>query len=73
MANLNLKFASAANIPVNMDLCENLGLNKETYAASIPLGAARVQELTKTAKLTHLHIHWLGVLLTYVLRHWKIY
>lgn len=39
MANLNLKFASAANIPVNMDLCENLGLNKETYAASIPLGA----------------------------------
>ncbi len=31
--------SSAANIPVNMDLCERLGLNKDTYSISIPLGA----------------------------------
>ena len=31
--------SSAANIPVNMTLCENLGLNKEIYSVSIPLGS----------------------------------
>jgi len=31
--------SSAANIPVNMTLCENLGLDKEIYSVSIPLGA----------------------------------
>jgi serine/threonine transporter len=31
--------SSAANIPVNMRLCENLGLDKDTYSVSIPLGA----------------------------------
>ena len=31
--------SSAANIPVNMRLCEELGLNKDTYSISIPLGA----------------------------------
>lgn len=31
--------SSAANIPVNMELCEKLGLDKNTYAISIPLGA----------------------------------
>lgn len=31
--------SSAANIPVNMDLCQKLGLNKDTYSVSIPLGA----------------------------------
>ena len=31
--------SSAANIPVNMDLCARLGLNKDTYSISIPLGA----------------------------------
>jgi serine/threonine transporter len=31
--------SSAANIPVNMQLCEDLGLDKDTYAISIPLGA----------------------------------
>ncbi|MFS0824095.1 serine/threonine transporter SstT [Bacillus sp. 1P02SD] len=30
--------SSAANIPVNMNLCEKLGLNKDTYSVSIPLG-----------------------------------
>lgn len=31
--------SSAANIPVNMALCERLGLNKDIYSVSIPLGA----------------------------------
>ncbi len=31
--------SSAANIPVNMELCRNLGLNEDTYSVSIPLGA----------------------------------
>lgn len=31
--------SSAANIPVNMKLCEDLGLDEDTYRVSIPLGA----------------------------------
>lgn len=31
--------SSAANIPVNMELCRKLGLNKDNYSVSIPLGA----------------------------------
>ena len=31
--------SSAANIPVNMELCEDLGLDENTYSVSIPLGA----------------------------------
>lgn len=31
--------SSAANIPVNMKLCEELGLDEDTYAVSIPLGS----------------------------------
>ena len=31
--------SSAANIPVNMTLCESLGLDREFYSVSIPLGA----------------------------------
>ncbi|MDT0174088.1 MULTISPECIES: serine/threonine transporter SstT [unclassified Exiguobacterium] len=31
--------SSAANIPVNMELSKKLGLDKETYGISIPLGA----------------------------------
>lgn len=31
--------SSAANIPINMALCERLGLDKEMYSVSIPLGA----------------------------------
>ena len=30
--------SSAANLPVNMELCKKLGLPKETYSISIPLG-----------------------------------
>lgn len=31
--------SSAANIPVNMELCRNLGLDRDIYSVSIPLGA----------------------------------
>lgn len=31
--------SSAANIPVNMNLCRKLGLNEELYSLSIPIGA----------------------------------
>ena len=31
--------SSAANIPANMQLCEKLGLDKDMYSVSIPLGA----------------------------------
>jgi serine/threonine transporter len=31
--------SSAANIPVNLALCERLDLEKDTYSVSIPLGA----------------------------------
>ncbi|CAG8998124.1 MAG: Serine/threonine transporter SstT [Candidatus Celerinatantimonas neptuna] len=31
--------SSAANIPVNMELCKQLGLDEDTYSVSIPLGA----------------------------------
>lgn len=31
--------SSAANIPVNMELCRKLGLEKDNYSVSIPLGA----------------------------------
>lgn len=31
--------SSAANIPVNMQLCEDLGLDRDFYSVSIPLGA----------------------------------
>jgi serine/threonine transporter len=31
--------SSAANIPVNMELCRKLGLDKDSYSVSIPLGA----------------------------------
>lgn len=31
--------SSAANIPVNMQLCEKLGLDKDNYSVSIPLGS----------------------------------
>ena len=31
--------SSAANIPVNLKLCEELGLDEDTYAVSVPLGS----------------------------------
>ncbi|CQD42656.1 serine/threonine transporter SstT [Yersinia mollaretii] len=31
--------SSAANIPVNMEMCKKMNLNEDTYSVSIPLGA----------------------------------
>lgn len=31
--------SSAANIPINLELCRKLGLNEDNYSVSIPLGA----------------------------------
>ena len=31
--------SSAANIPINMNLCKGLGINEDFYSVSIPLGA----------------------------------
>ncbi len=32
--------SSAANVPVNLELCEKMGLDKEFYSTAIPLGSA---------------------------------
>lgn len=51
--------SSAANIPVNMALCERLNLDENTYAVSIPLGAtinmggAAITITTLTLAATH--------------------
>ena len=34
-----MRSSAAANIPVNMKLCEKLGLDRDIYSVSIPLGA----------------------------------
>ena len=44
--------SSAANIPVNMELCEELGLDKEMYSVSIPLGATTISVMTLAAANT---------------------
>ena len=31
--------SSAANIPINMEACAEMGLDKDTYSVTIPLGA----------------------------------
>lgn len=55
--------SSAANIPVNMALCERLGLPRETYSLSIPLGATinmAGAAITITV-LTLAAVHTLGI------------
>jgi serine/threonine transporter len=55
--------SSAANIPVNMALCEKLGLDENTYAVSIPLGATinmAGAAITITV-LTLAAVHTLGI------------
>ncbi|EHJ4783291.1 serine/threonine transporter SstT [Salmonella enterica] len=52
--------SSAANIPVNMALCEKLNLDKDTYSVSIPLGATINMAITITV-LTLAAVHTLGV------------
>ena len=55
--------SSAANIPVNMALCEKLNLDKDTYSVSIPLGATinmAGAAITITV-LTLAAVHTLGI------------
>lgn len=55
--------SSAANIPVNMKLCEELELDKDTYSVSIPLGATiNMAGATITITiLTMAAVHTLGI------------
>ncbi len=55
--------SSAANIPVNLQLCQRLGLHEETYSVSIPLGATinmAGAAITITI-LTMAAVHTLGI------------
>ena len=55
--------SSAANIPVNMALCEKLGLDKDTYSVSIPLGATinMAGAAVTISVLTLAAVHTLGI------------
>ena len=54
--------SSAANIPVNMSLCESLGLDKEFYSVSIPLGATINMAGAATITIMALAaVHTLGI------------
>ena len=55
--------SSAANIPVNMNLAEKLGLNKDTYSVSIPLGATinMAGAAVTISVLTLAAVHTLGI------------
>lgn len=55
--------SSAANIPVNMRLSEKLGLNKDTYSVSIPLGATinMAGAAVTISVLTLAAVHTLGI------------
>ncbi|MCZ8522689.1 MULTISPECIES: serine/threonine transporter SstT [Paenibacillus] len=55
--------SSAANIPVNMRLCEKLGLDSNTYSVSIPLGATinMAGAAVTISVLTLATVHTLGI------------
>lgn len=55
--------SSAANIPVNLNICERLGLHKETYSISIPLGATinMAGAAITISVLTLATVHTLGI------------
>ncbi|WP_416175498.1 serine/threonine transporter SstT [Clostridium sp.] len=55
--------SSAANIPVNLGLCERLGLDKNTYSISIPLGATinMAGAAVTISVLTLAEVHTLGI------------
>lgn len=55
--------SSAANIPVNMRLCEELELDKDTYSVSIPLGATinMAGAAVTISVLTLAAVHTLGI------------
>ena len=55
--------SSAANIPVNMNLCKKLNLHEETYSVSIPLGATTnmAGAAVTITVLTLATVHTLGI------------
>lgn len=55
--------SSAANIPVNMKLCDDLGLDKDNYSVSIPLGATvnMAGAAITISVLTLAAVHTLGI------------
>jgi serine/threonine transporter len=55
--------SSAANIPVNMKLCRDLGLNKDNYSVSIPLGATinMAGAAVTISVMTMATVHLLGI------------
>jgi serine/threonine transporter len=55
--------SSAANIPVNMSLCEKLGLDEDTYSVSVPLGATinMAGAAVTISVLTLAAVHTLGI------------
>ena len=60
--------SSVANIPVNLNLCKKLGLDEETYAVTIPLGATMNMEgasITITI-LTLAAVHTLGISVDFI-------
>ena len=60
--------SSAANIPVNMRLCEKLGLHEDTYSVSIPLGATinMAGAAVTISVLTLAAVHTLGIEVDFV-------
>jgi len=60
--------SSAANIPVNMQLCKDLGLDEDNYSISIPLGATINMEgaAITIAVMTLAAVHTLGVPVNFV-------
>ncbi len=55
--------SSAANIPVNLNLCKKLNLNEDTYSISIPLGATinMAGAAVTITVLTLATVHTLGI------------
>ena len=55
--------SSAANIPVNMHLCQKLGLHEPTYSVAIPLGATinMAGAAVTISVLTLAAVHTLGI------------
>ncbi|RSD29565.1 serine/threonine transporter SstT [Mesobacillus subterraneus] len=55
--------SSASNIPVNIKICENLGLNKDSYSVSIPLGATinMAGAAVTISVMTLAAVHTLGI------------
>ena len=55
--------SSAANIPVNLELCRKLGLQEETYSVAVPLGATinMAGAAITISVLTLAAVHTLGI------------